>query len=80
MGTTFDLETTEIPAGTLFGLMLLSTNPLPAINLTSLGLPGCELYQTVDASLYWAQVGPSALVSWPLPSSAALATPQIGVV
>ena len=73
LGTTFDLETTEIPTGTLFGLMLLSTNPLPAINLTSLGLPGCELYQTVDASLYWAQVGPSALVSWPLPSNAALA-------
>tara|TARA_R110002072_G_scaffold139249_3_gene282745 strand:+ start:16571 stop:19582 length:3012 start_codon:yes stop_codon:yes gene_type:complete len=74
IGTTFDLVTTEIPAGTLFGLALLSTTQLnPGVNLTFLGLPGCELYQTIDVSVLWGQVGNSGVVPWPLPNNPALA-------
>jgi hypothetical protein len=73
LGTTFDLVTTEIPLGTYYGLALLSTTPLPSVSLTSLGLPGCELYQTIDASVIWVQVGNSGILPWPLPLNTALA-------
>ncbi|MFT4513422.1 MAG: serine protease AprX [Planctomycetota bacterium] len=73
IGTTFDLVTTEIPAGTLFGLEILSTTQLPAVSLTFLGLPGCELYQTIDVSILWGQVGNSGTVPWPLPNNSVLA-------
>ncbi|MFT4841197.1 MAG: serine protease AprX [Planctomycetota bacterium] len=73
LGTTFDLVTTEIPAGTYFGLAILSTTQLPAVSLTFLGLPGCQLYQTIDVSVLWAQVGNSGIVQWPLPNNPALA-------
>ncbi|MFT4841198.1 MAG: serine protease AprX [Planctomycetota bacterium] len=73
LGTTFDLVTTEIPVGTYFGLAILSTTQLPAVSLTFLGLPGCQLYQTIDVSVLWAQVGNSGIVQWPLPNNPVLA-------
>lgn len=73
LGTTFDLVTTEIPLGTYFGLALLSTTPLTPVSLTAFGLPGCELYQTIDVSVIWVQVGNSGSLPWPLPLNPALA-------
>ena len=74
LGTTFDLETSEIPVGTLFGLMILSTNPLnPSAPLTGLGMPGCQLHQAIDISVLWGQVGAVGLIPWPMPNNPALA-------
>ena len=74
LGTTFDLETSEIPPGTLFGLAFLSTTPVvPAVDLTFFGLPGCQLYQDVDLALLWVQVGNIGPVSWQLPNNPVLA-------
>ena len=74
LGTTFDLVTTEIPLTTIFGMAILSTTPLnPGVSLTALGMPGCELYQTIDVTVLWGAVGTTATVQWPLPSNPALA-------
>jgi hypothetical protein len=43
------------------------------VSLTFLGLPGCELYQTIDVSILWGQVGNSGTVPWPLPNNSVLA-------
>jgi len=74
LGTTFDLITSEVPASTLFGMAILSTTPInPGVSLTSIGMSGCELYQTIDVSVLWGAVGNTAVVSWPLPSTPSLA-------
>jgi hypothetical protein len=74
LGTTFDLVTSELPITTIFGLAILSTTPLsPAVSLTALGMPGCELYQTIDVSVLWGPNGSTAVVTWPLPSTPSLA-------
>jgi len=74
LGTTFDLVTSELPLMTVFGLAILSTTPIaPAVSLTPLGMPGCELYQTIDVSVLWGPTGNTAVVTWPLPSTPSLA-------
>lgn len=78
LGTTFDLVTSNIPAGTILGMALLSVTELnPAISLTGLGMPGCELYQTIDVSVFWTQSGATAVLPWPLPSNPTLAAVQV---
>ena len=74
IGTTFDLETSEIPVGTLFGLMILSTTPLtPSVDLTFLGMPSCQLHQNLDISVPWGQVGATGNIPWTMPNNPALA-------
>ena len=74
LGTTFDLVTTEVPVATLFGMAILSTTPIsPGVSLTAIGMPGCELHQTLDVSVLWQQTGNTSSVSWPLPTNPALA-------
>ncbi|MGK0302572.1 MAG: hypothetical protein ACI89X_003457, partial [Planctomycetota bacterium] len=65
----------EIPVSSLFGMMILSTNPLnPSVDLTALGMPGCQLHQTLDVSVLWGQVGAIGTVTWPMPNNPALAS------
>ena len=74
LGTTIDLITSEVPPTTIFGLAILSTTPInPGVSLTAIGMPGCELYQTLDVSVLWGPNGNTAVVSWPLPSTPSLA-------
>ena len=74
IGTQFDLVTDDIPVNTLFGMMVLSLNTYPApISLTPLGMPGCELYQPLDVSLFWTVAGTSSSLPWALPNNTALA-------
>ena len=78
LGTTFDLVTSDIPSNTILGLALLSVTELnPAISLTGIGMPGCELYQTIDVGVFWTQVGATAVLSWPLPNNPTLAAVQV---
>jgi len=74
LGTSFDLVTSEISPTTIFGLAILSTTELnPGVSLTSFGLSGCELYQTLDVTALWAPLGTTASIPWPLPSTPSLA-------
>jgi hypothetical protein len=46
LGTTVNLTTTNMPTGAVAGLSILSLSPIPGgIDLTSLGMPGCRVYQ-----------------------------------
>ena len=61
IGTTIDLNTTNIPVGTLLGLSILSTTQhIPGIDLGFLGMPGCTLYLNLDV-----------INTFPTPSSSA---------
>ncbi len=72
LGTTFDLVTSNIPPSALFGTMIFSLTPLsPPANLTAIGMPGCELYQTTDVAVLWGGAG-VATIPWPLPASPVL--------
>ena len=45
-GTTVTLLTTNLPPGSVAGLSILSLSPIPGgLELTSLGMPGCRVYQ-----------------------------------
>ena len=73
LGVPFDLVTSNLPLTGLFGSMVFSFTPIsPAIDLTFLGMPGCELYQTVDLGVVFAGFG-TAILPWPLPTNPALA-------
>ena len=74
IGTTFDLVVTDEPAGTVFGLMLLGATPInPAFNLALIGMPTCELHQTLDAVVIFMINGSGGSVSWPVPNNPTLA-------
>ena len=73
LGVPFDLVTTNLPTAGLFGSMVFSFTPLnPSIDLTFLGMPGCQLYQTIDLGVIFAGYG-TAVLPWPLPTNPALA-------
>ncbi|MCU0865184.1 MAG: hypothetical protein MUC36_15465 [Planctomycetes bacterium] len=72
LGTSIQLVTSNIPAGSLLGLSILSLNPLPGIDLTSIGMNGCFLYAGLDAVTNFATPGTSASVPWSLPNTPSL--------
>ena len=73
LGSTIDLVTANIPAGTVAGLIVLSaTQVTPGADLTFLGMPGCELYLGLDALGTFPVSGSTASVPWTVPSSASL--------
>ncbi|MEC8653660.1 MAG: S8 family serine peptidase [Planctomycetota bacterium] len=77
LGMPLDLVTTNIPFTGLFGTMILSTTPLtPAVDLTFLGLTGCELYQSIDLGLFFGGFG-TATLPFPMPSNPALAGTEV---
>ena len=72
LGAPFDLIVSDIPFSALFGTMIFSTTPLsPSIDLTFLGMPNCQLHQTLDVATIFGGFG-SAVFPWPLPSNPAL--------
>jgi hypothetical protein len=72
LGTSISLVTSNIPAGSLLGLSILSLNPLPGIDLTSIGMNGCFLYAGLDAVTNFPTPGTSASVPWSLPNTPSL--------
>ena len=48
----------------------------PAVDLTFLGLTGCELYQSIDLGLFFGGFG-TATLPFPMPSNPALAGTEV---
>lgn len=76
IGTTFDFQTTNIQAGSLFTFMLLSSFPDPTgLPLAGLGLPGCTLYLQASRPIFSSFAGVAngaASLPMTLPNSARL--------
>ncbi|MGE0145021.1 MAG: hypothetical protein AB7T19_17190 [Planctomycetota bacterium] len=71
LGTTFSMETLHLPAGTLLGVLGVGFQQL-AVDLSLLGLEGCSLYQSGEATLPLALSLPSATVNLAIPNLATL--------
>ena len=78
LGTTFNFNTSNIPAGSLLGLNILSLTEYPAgVDLTSLGMPGCRLYAALDSVTTFAVAGSSNSLPYSLPATPALSGLQL---
>ncbi len=74
LGTAIDLDTTNIPAGSLLGLSILSLTQLsPGLDLGALGMPTCRLHAGLDVINTFATPGSSASVQWAIPNVPAAA-------
>ncbi|MCB9886363.1 MAG: hypothetical protein H6838_12785 [Planctomycetes bacterium] len=78
IGTAFSLETNNVPAisvvgATLFGLTEIN----PGLDLTSLGMPGCHQYVSIDASQVWVPAGGVGSTSFSIPNAPAFAGVEI---
>ncbi len=72
IGTTFTMEIEPTP-GSLIGLMVLGLASFsPGIDLTVLGMNGCELYASLDALLTVPLVGPPTPFPFAIPNTQAL--------
>lgn len=69
LGTTFQMQVTNIPAGTPLGVLVLGLNRLQT-DVAALGMIGCTQYSSIDDQLPFAPAGSSQTVSLPIPSSA----------
>jgi len=73
IGTTVTLDTDHAPAGTWFGLRILSLSGLPApADLTSLGMPGCVLTQPLDVVEQFPITGASGQTTFTFPNNPVL--------
>jgi hypothetical protein len=74
IGSTYTMEVDQIPAGSLAGLMVLGlTQLVPGVDLTFLGMQGCELHASLDALLSYALTGSPTPFPVPIPNNVALA-------
>jgi hypothetical protein len=74
IGTTINLVTSNIPAGTPVGAEIFSnTQHNPGIDLTSIGMPGCRQYVGLDFTSIFAVSGATASMPLSVPNNAALA-------
>jgi len=68
IGTTMSFNTSNIPAGTGIGILILSPTILnPGVDLTSLNMPGCTLYAPLDILFGFATPGSTATYAWAIP-------------
>jgi len=72
MGTTINLNTQNIPAGSALGISILSLTqyPAPGVDLGTLGMPGCRLYAGLDVLNTFVIGGATTAVSFPVPNVA----------
>jgi hypothetical protein len=69
LGTTINLNTSNIPAGSVIGVAILSvTEYSPGIDLAILGMPGCRLYAGLDVLNNFATPGTTGVYSWNIPN------------
>jgi hypothetical protein len=74
VGTTINLNTSNIQAGSLLGIEIMSVNLLaPPAELGFLGMPGCYLYQAIDVTYSFATPSSTASFAWPVPNVPAAA-------
>jgi len=73
IGTTIDMITTNIPLTSVGGLSILSLIPIPGgLDLTSLGMPGCYLYQDLTVIDLFPVAGGTGQRSFAIPSTPSL--------
>ena len=73
LGTTIQWQTTGIPAGTGFGALLLATaRATPPVDLTSLGMSGCQLHVVNPIASAYVPTGPTAQEPLAIPNAPAL--------
>ncbi|MEZ6037723.1 MAG: hypothetical protein R3F29_09605 [Planctomycetota bacterium] len=78
LGTTVDFVTNDAPAGTLGGISILSTTQhLPGIDLTFLGMPSCELYVNLDDMVVFPIAGGTGTRSFSFPVNPVLSGLQL---
>ncbi len=74
IGTVCSLDTANVPANCLLGATLLGLAGLnPGIPLDGLGLPGCFLHVTIDASHIWLPAGGVGSTLFAIPNDPGLA-------
>lgn len=72
-GTTIQLQTANIPAGSPLGATLFGLNEITnGLDLTSFGMPGCFQYLSLDSSSIFLPVGGSASQAFNIPNNAGL--------
>lgn len=73
LGTTIQWQTTGIPAGTGIGALLLATaRATPPVDLTSLGMSGCQLHVVNPIASAYVPTGPTAQEPLAIPNAPAL--------
>lgn len=73
LGTTFDMQVSEIPAGAPFGAMIYSwTQRNPGTDLTSIGMAGCFQHLDIDASFIFVPSGTTHNAQFAVPNVAML--------
>jgi len=73
IGTTIQWQTTGIPAGTGFGALLLSAvRATPPVDLTALGMTGCQLRVVSPIASAYVPSGPTAQELLAIPNNPAL--------
>jgi hypothetical protein len=78
LGTSINLLTTELPAGTVLGVTLMGFGEITGgLDLSALGMPGCSQYLSLDASLVWVPVSGVGSSPFALPSAQAFAGLQV---
>ena len=79
LGTTAQITTTGIPAGTPLGITILSLTPAPApIDLAPIGMPTCFAYVVGGTNEVWLNPAATAQVPLAIPSAASLVGLPVG--
>ena len=74
LGTTYPMDIDQSTNGAIIGLMVFGgTGFDPGINLTLIGMPGCELYASIDVLLTVVLSGPLTTFPLAIPNVPALA-------
>jgi hypothetical protein len=70
IGSSYTMEVDQVAAGSLLGIMVLGlTQFLPGVDLTAIGMPGCELFTSLDALSTFPLAGPPAPFVFAIPNS-----------
>ncbi len=78
IGTSISLDTTNLPAATLVGATLFGLTELnPGLDLSSIGMPGCYQFVSIDASQVWVPVSNVGSTPFNVPNVPAFAGVEI---
>jgi len=78
LGNTVVLTTTNIPAGSPLGALLMGIGQInPGIDLTGIGMPGCRQYLSIDASQVFFPAGTTAATNFGVPNNAAFVSVHV---
>ena len=77
LGTTLQLDVDQVTTGSLLGVLILGFGQVnPGVDLTFLGMPGCDLYATLDTQAPFPLAGPLTSLPLGIPATPSLAGSQ----